>query len=93
MRETTGGVDFEVQLRAVSLADTRADEDACGDRVTLPVSALHPDDMSRLRLFAGSVARQGVGWTDELTYLTRLEQRIPTEASASLCRLDGSRLP
>ena len=41
MRETTGGVDFEVQLRAVSLADTRADEDACGDRVTLPVSALH----------------------------------------------------
>lgn len=52
--------------------------------LTLPVSAIHPQEMPRLHEFIQSVSRRGHGWTDQLTCTTKTGQRIPTEISASL---------
>lgn len=60
--------------------------------IGLSVSAIHPDEMDRLRRFAGSVAESGSGWTDELTCATKSSARLPAEISASAVNVDGRRL-
>lgn len=58
----------------------------------LPVSAVHPDEMERLRAFAASVVRAGQGWTDELSCTARDGCRVPSEISASVVEHDGATL-
>lgn len=60
--------------------------------VGLSVSAIHPNEMDRLRRFAGSVARTGSGWTDELTCTTKSSVTLPAEISASAVDVEGRRL-
>jgi len=64
-------------------------EYAPGELVRVPVSALFPDEMSKLEVFMQSVARDGEGWTDELQCMTGRGRRIPAEISASLLNLNG----
>lgn len=58
----------------------------------LPVSTVHPEEMARLRAFAGSVFRAGQGWTDELSCTTKGGCRLPSEISASVTCHGGERL-
>lgn len=53
------------------------------------ISAVHPQEMSRLRAFAGQVFSHGNGWTDELSCTTRHGDRLPAEISASVVSIDG----
>jgi PAS domain S-box-containing protein len=55
----------------------------------LPLSMIHPYDMSQLKEFAEEVMRQGQGWTDELTCITKSKTSVPSEISASLINLEG----
>ena len=57
--------------------------------LTMPISAIHPQEMSRLLAFAKSVSRNGEGWTDELTCLTKTGQFLPAEISASIIDMSG----
>ena len=54
-----------------------------------PLSAIHPDDLTQLQAFAGSVFRHGQGWTNELTCVTKGGVRVPAEISASSITLSG----
>ncbi len=54
------------------------------------VSDVHPNEMPRLRRFAAGVVREGSGWTNELTCLTRSGEVIPAEISASTIELGGA---
>jgi len=51
--------------------------------LTMPISAIHPDEMPVLMQFAQTVADQGAGWTDRLSCLTKSGQRLAAEISAS----------
>ena len=51
--------------------------------LSLPVSAIHPNEMAVLQAFAQSVFDNGRGWTDELTCRTKLGDILPAEMSAS----------
>ena len=53
------------------------------DFLSMPISAIHPEEMPKLRAFARSVLDQGAGWTDELSCLTRSGGTLPAEISAS----------
>jgi len=57
--------------------------------LTMPISAIHPQEMSKLLAFAKSVSRNGEGWTDELTCLTRTGQFLAAEISASIIDMSG----
>ena len=57
--------------------------------LSLPLSAIHPDEMPKLRAFAQSVFEQGKGWTDELTCLTKSSEALPSEISASIIDIGG----
>jgi PAS domain S-box-containing protein len=57
--------------------------------LAMPVSAIHPNEMPQLMVFAQSVTEQGHGWTNELTCLTRQGQFLPSEISASIIDLNG----
>ena len=57
--------------------------------LSLPLSAIHPDEMPQLKAFAQSVFEQGKGWTDELTCLTKSNEVLPSEISASIIDLGG----
>ncbi len=57
--------------------------------LSMPVSAVHPKEMPRLRAFAQSVFEQGSGRTDELTCLTKAGQVLLSEISASVIDLNG----
>jgi PAS domain S-box-containing protein len=59
------------------------------EMLSLPVSAVHPEEMTRLREFAEMVTRVGHGWTDELSCLTSAGEPVPSEISASLVELSG----
>ena len=76
---------LDVNLRACEMLGYRKEE-----LLSLPMAALHPDEMTRLRMFAGSVVREGAGWSDELTYLTRFGKKVPAEVSASLMKVSGA---
>lgn len=57
--------------------------------LSLGISAIHPDEMSRLTAFTHSVLDQGHGWTDELSCLTKGGKVLPAEISASMVDIDG----
>jgi PAS domain S-box-containing protein len=57
-----------------------------------PISAIHPDEMTRLTRFAGTVVKTGAGWTDELRCTTSSGQTLPAEISASAVEVQGRRL-
>ena len=57
--------------------------------LSLPLSAVHPDETPQLRAFAQSVFVQGYGWTDELTCMTRHGQALSAEISASFANIFG----
>ncbi|MBI2503197.1 MAG: sigma 54-interacting transcriptional regulator [Candidatus Latescibacteria bacterium] len=59
--------------------------------LSLPISAVHPHEMSKLREFAQAVFAEGRGWTDELKCLTSTSQVLPAEISASVVDLAGRR--
>ncbi len=58
--------------------------------LSLPVSAVHPDEMPRFRAFARAVLQEGSGWTDELRCLTKSGGTIPAEISASAVEIGGA---
>ena len=51
--------------------------------LSLPISAIHPNEMAVLQAFAQSVFETGRGWTDELTCRTKNGEDLPAEISAS----------
>ncbi len=57
--------------------------------LSLSMSAMHPDQMSKMMAFTGSVMQQGHGFSDGLTYRTSSGQVLQTEISASLLDIDG----
>jgi PAS domain S-box-containing protein len=57
--------------------------------LTMPISRIHPDEMPKFLHFAQSVLDTGSGWTDELTCLTKLGNKLPSEISASVINLAG----
>lgn len=59
--------------------------------LTLPISAIHPDEMPRLTRFTNAVFEQGGGWTDELSCVTKAGERISAEISASAVEIGGER--
>ncbi len=61
----------------------------CEEFLSMPMSAIHPDEMPRLRAFAKSVSENGAGWTNELTCLTKSAGKLATEISASLIDISG----
>jgi PAS domain S-box-containing protein len=48
------------------------------------ISAIHPKDVPKLLTFTQSVYKQGRGWTDELTCLTKKGETLSAEISASV---------
>ena len=55
----------------------------------LRISDVHPGELQALRDFTSSVMQEGVGWTDDLTCLTKGGRRVPAEISASVMAHDG----
>ncbi|MCZ6653990.1 MAG: sigma 54-interacting transcriptional regulator [Planctomycetota bacterium] len=56
--------------------------------LSVPMSVVHPHEMPRLRAFAQSVFKEGKGWTDELTCLTRSGVTLSAEFSASMIEIE-----
>ncbi len=61
----------------------------CEELLSMPMSAIHPDDMPKFQAFAKSVSEKGAGWTNELTCLTRQGVKLAAEISASLIDISG----
>jgi|GEM_PF-1637974 len=93
---------FEYSNDAIFLIDPQADEildcnsKACRmlgyereQLIALAISAIHPNEMDKLKIFAQSVFDQGGGWTDELTCQTHSGQVLAVEMSASLAEIEG----
>lgn len=57
--------------------------------LSLPITAIHPNEMPQLLAFARSVREEGSGWTDELTCLTKSGTPLPSEISASVIDMGG----
>lgn len=57
--------------------------------VSVPMSVIHPHDMTRLRAFAESVYERGEGWTDELSCMTKAGRLLEAEISGSIIDLTG----
>ena len=57
--------------------------------LSMPITAIHPDEMTELIAFSKSVLEQGEGWTDELSCLTKSGKTLPAEISASVIDIDG----
>jgi len=51
--------------------------------LSIPISAIHPQEMAVLQAFAESVFLNGHGWTNELSCMTKSGQQLPAEISAS----------
>lgn len=60
--------------------------------LSLPVSAIHPQEMDRLLAFTDRVYEEGMGWTDELGCTTKQGGWVPSEISASVLSHQGARL-
>ncbi|MEM7796348.1 MAG: ATP-binding protein [Cyanobacteria bacterium P01_C01_bin.118] len=56
---------------------------------TIKISQVHPDEMPQLIKFTRSVIRHGQGWTDELTCLTKANNKLPAEISAAPIDFEG----
>ena len=52
--------------------------------LSMPITAIHPNEMPELLAFARSVFKKGSGWTNELTCLTKTGNTLPAEISASV---------
>ncbi|WP_295881374.1 PAS domain S-box protein [uncultured Thiohalocapsa sp.] len=76
---------LEANARAADMLGYDADELIA--RVT--ISAVHPQEMTRLRAFAGHVMARGSGWTNELSCTCKDGRRLPSEISASVVSFDG----
>ncbi len=59
------------------------------EMLSMPMSAIHPDEMPQFRAFARSVMEHGSGWTNELACLTKTHQALPAEISASVAEIAG----
>ena len=57
--------------------------------LSLPMSAIHPDEMPKVKAFAKRVLKEGVGWTNELSCWTKSERKLASEISASLFEVHG----
>ena len=57
--------------------------------LSLPMSAIHPDEMPKFKAFASRVSENGSGWTNELTCLTKSGNKLASEISASLIDVHG----
>ena len=57
--------------------------------LSLPMSAIHPDEMPLLQTFADTVFARGHGWTSELTCTTNGGHVLPAEISASTVEVDA----
>ncbi len=55
----------------------------------LPISAIHPNEVHRMREFCGSVLEEGQGWTEDLTCTTIRGQSLAVEISASAANIVG----
>ena len=51
--------------------------------LSLPISAIHPNEMAALQAFAQSVFENSRGWTNELSCRTKNGEFLPAEISAS----------
>lgn len=60
--------------------------------LSLPISAIHPDEMPILKAFAQSVLDDGKGWTNEVGCQTKDGNYIPAEISASSIDVVGGKL-
>lgn len=56
---------------------------------SVQVSSIHPEEMEQVRAFGDKVLKQGYGWTNELTCLTKSGYNIPSEISASVILFEG----
>ena len=63
---------------------------SCEELLSTPITAIHPNEMPKLLVFAQSVFDQGYGWTNELSCMTKSGSTIPAEISASVIDIDGS---
>ncbi len=61
----------------------------CQELLSMPVSAIHPDEMPKFRAFGKSVFEKGAGWTNELTCLTKSAGKLDAEISASVIDISG----
>jgi PAS domain S-box-containing protein len=57
--------------------------------LSLPITAIHPNEMPLLLEFAKNVFEKGNGWTNELTCLTKSGNFLPAEISASVIEISG----
>lgn len=57
--------------------------------LSMPMSAIHPREMARLRSFFRSVSEAGSGWTNELSCTTKSRGQLAAEISASVFDLAG----
>ncbi len=53
------------------------------------VSAIHPHDLSAFQAFGRIVLREGHGWTNELSCMTKLGGTVPAEISAAVVSMEG----
>lgn len=58
--------------------------------LSIGVSTIHQDEMERFRAFSKKVLKEGEGWTNELTCLTKCGKPLPSEISASVLDKDES---
>ena len=59
--------------------------------LSVPVSAVHPEEMAILQAFTQDVFEHGRGWTNELSCLTKSGQQLPAEISASTIEVGGTK--
>jgi PAS domain S-box-containing protein len=57
--------------------------------LSLPITAIHPNEMPLLLEFAKNVFEKGSGWTNELNCLTKSGDLLPAEISASVIEISG----
>ncbi len=56
--------------------------------LAVPMSVIHPHEMAKVRAFAQSVLREGNGFTDELTCLTKSGEILGAEISGSIFEME-----
>lgn len=58
--------------------------------LSMPFSAIHGNDIHEFQAFCDSIGKNGQGWTNELTCITKSGRPIFCEISASTMEFDGS---
>ncbi len=59
--------------------------------ISMPMSNIHPNEISQLQAFTAQVLENGEGWTNELTCLTKSGHCLPSEISASVIDINGKK--